>query len=230
MKNQKLSRVARQCAMLCVCLLALTAAAVVNAQGKTKGKVVKAGDLGIASKSNAEGSTAQAEVDPKIVKGLEAAAAAAKHTGKNLVFPSSTRTSFVLIVVVMFEENEKVTREDVGRGVDIGVIYVGAGNKELPTGYYYVKLSEQVEAGKDAATAKPMYAVTLSDVEPGSAGKKPAGSGNATGRRQYRPILIRKDIDKTTPLMINTATFAGDIMAAVEQSIVNTTKSNVKEH
>ena len=29
-----------------------------------------------------------------------------------------------------------------------------------------------------------------------------AGSGNATGRRQYRPIVVRKDIDKTTPLIM----------------------------
>ncbi len=202
--------------------LMLSLAGTVMAQSQSKLKINPSSN-GV---KRTEGSTAQAEVDPKIVKGLEAAAAATKHTGENLVFPSSTGTSFAIL---LFAETAKVTREDVGRGVDIGVIYVGAGNKELPTGYYYVKLSEQVEAG-NAGTAKPMYAVTLTDVEPGSADKATAGSGNATGRRQYRPIIIRKDIDKTTPLMINTATFGGDILAAVEQSIINTTKSNTKDH
>ena len=131
MKNQKFSRVARQCAMLCVCLLALTAGAVI-CQGKTKGKIVDPGDLGAPSKFNVEGSTAQTtEVDPKIVKVLEAAAAATEHTGKNLVFPSSTGTSFAIL---LFPETAKVTKEDVGRGVDIGVIYVATGSENCLRG------------------------------------------------------------------------------------------------
>lgn len=225
MKNQKFSRVAHQCAMLYVCLLALTAAAVI-CQGKTKGEIVDSGDPGASRKFNVEGSTAQTtEVDPKVVKGLEAAAAATEHTGKNLVFPSSTGTSFAIL---LFPETAKVTKEDVGRGVDIGVIYVATGSEELPAGYYYVKLSEQpVEAGGDAGTAKPMYAITLTQAQPGTA--REAGSGNATGRRQYRPILIRKDVSKITPLL-DMSTLGGDILAAVEQSIINTTKSNVKGH
>jgi hypothetical protein len=225
MKNQNLSRFARQCAMLCVGLLALTAEAV-NCQGKAKGKIVDSGELDASQNFNAEGSTAQAKVDPKIVKGLEAAAAATEHTGTNLVFPSSTGTSFA---VLLFPETAKVTKEDLGRGVDIGVIYVDSGNEELPAGYYYVKLSAQpVEAGGDAGT-KPVYAITLTQAQPGSA--REAGSGNATGRRQYRPIVLRKDVSKVTPdgsEMLDTSTLGADILAAVEQSIIKTTKSNVK--
>ena len=70
-----------------------------------------------------------------------------------------------------------------------------------------------------------MYAIMLTQAQPGTA--REAGSGNATGRRQYRPIVIRHDIDKTTPLL-DMSTLGGDILAAVEQSIINTTKSNVK--
>jgi type VI secretion system secreted protein Hcp len=33
-----------------------------------------------------------------------------------------------------------------------------------------------------------------------------AGSGMATGRRQYRPILIRKRIDKSSPLLLKALT------------------------
>lgn len=59
MRIQKLNRLTRQCGMLCVCLLALTAeATVAKGQGKTKGKVVTSGDRGrTSSASNTEGST-----------------------------------------------------------------------------------------------------------------------------------------------------------------------------
>lgn len=115
--------------------------------------------------------------------------------------------------------------DEVNSGAEVGVIYVGTGSKELPAGYYYIKLSQHVEAGKDAGTAKPMHDITLIEAQP----------GNATGRRQYRPIVIRHDVDKATPSedgkeLLSTTTLGGDILAAVEQSIINTSKSNVKEY
>lgn len=232
MKNQKFSRIMRQSAMLCACLLALAAAAsVVNGQGKTKGKVVTPGDSGRASsKANAEGATTQAEVDPQIVKGLEAAAAARGKT-KGKVITSGDLG--VVNSMMLFEEAGKLSGDEVNRGAEVGVMYVGTGSKELPAGYYYVKLSEHVEAGKGAGAASSMYAVTLTEAQPGSAS---GGGGNATGRRQYRPLVIRKDVDKSSPLMksgagtLNLNTLGSDILAAVEQSIINTSKDNTKDY
>ena len=52
----------------------------------------------------------------------------------------------------------------------------------------------------------------------------------------HKPFVITKELDKSTPLMkagtgsLNTSTLGGEIVAAVEQSIVNTTKSNIKDY
>lgn len=204
--------------------LMLSLAGTVMAQSQSKLKINPSSN-GV---KRAEGSTAQTETDPKIVKGLEAAAAARGKTKGKVVASGDSG-----LVIALFEDAGKLSMDEVNRGAEVGVIYVGKGSKELPAGYYYVKLSQHVESGKDAGTAKPMHDITLIDVEPGSSA---ASSGNATGRRQYRPIVLRKDVSKSTPSeeagseLLNTTTLGGDILAAVEQSIINTTKSNVKEH
>jgi type VI secretion system secreted protein Hcp len=59
--------------------------------------------------------------------------------------------------------------------------------------------STQVSLGRDGSIECVYY-------EQGVITAREAGSGLATGRRQYQPLLIRKRIDKSSPLLMKALT------------------------
>ncbi|MDT4967371.1 MAG: hypothetical protein QOJ64_2108 [Acidobacteriota bacterium] len=160
-------------------------------------------------------------VDPTVVRGLEAQAAATKHTGTNLVLPSSTGTSFAIL---LFADAGKKLPREAERSVDVGVIYIASGFDDVPVGYYMVQLSQQ--PSEPGLPGNLLHAITLDG---------PLGAGGTTQKRMHKPFVITKELDKIHFVpqggyeALDPTTLGGTILNAVEGQF-NKSKSNVKNN
>ncbi len=148
--------------------------------------------------------------------------------------------SFALI---NYADNLTFSSARVARGVNVGVIQVEAGSKELPDGYYIVNLKQFAKDEK----GNPLYGITLTNMSGAQAlsiGPKTngtAGNTNGLGAKRVAAVTVQangKDCPLCTVSMpiftkvgktetLQTEGLDTQIVEMVA-GFVNTTKSNVK--
>jgi hypothetical protein len=110
--------------------------------------------------------------------------------------PSNFRAISEVPVTLLTPAGDKVQSATTNTQGEFNFTNVVAGKYVVAIGKYDVKnlkgLNHTVISPRDAASGL-------------ATGRREAGSGMATGRRQYEPLLIRKRIDKATPLLAKTS-------------------------
>lgn len=155
-------------------------------------------------------------LDPTVVRGLEAVAAAADTT----VWVTNTNRCDTedRCAVVLFTGADQLTA---GNTLRVGALYIREGSESLPAGYYTVELTRQPR-GHDLTFVE-------SSVRPDGTVEGP------TEKRMHKPFTIVKEwgavrfVKKDGKEFLDTTTLGGDIGAAAKQ-VVNKSKSNVKNN
>lgn len=142
-------------------------------------------------------------LDPTVVRGLEAVAAAAGTT----VWVTNTNRCDTedRCAVVLFTGADQLTA---GNTLRVGAIYLKQGSEELPAGYYTVELTR----------GHPMYELTFveSSVRPEGTVEGP------TEKRMHKPFTIVKEwgavrfVKKGGKEVLDTTTLGGDIVEIVK--------------
>lgn len=85
----------------------------------------------------------------------------------------------------------------------VAVASAAAPNRDAHSTVMVLRLNgEPIEGDPVGRRGSPGSAIEVSYYESSVLTAREAGSGMATGRRQYQPILIRKRIDKASPLLM----------------------------
>jgi hypothetical protein len=145
--------------------------------------------------------------------------------------------------LINYADNLTFSSPRVARGVNVGVIQVDAGSKELPNGYYIVNLKQFAKDEK----GNPLYGITLtnmSGVQALAIGPKTNGAaGNSTGLGAKRVAAVTVQANgKDCPICgvimplfkktgdVETLQTEGLDTQIVEMvaAFVSTTKSNIK--
>jgi hypothetical protein len=219
--------------ILAICLFALSLTAFGQ---KTDGYVGS-------TKSNVKNALTREPMAEKNLKEMQNAIKPIKleAKGPGALYKSAVGTfTFALI---NYADNLTFSSSRVARGVNVGVIQVDAGSKELPNGYYIVNLKQFATDAK----GNPLYGITLtnmSGVQALAIGPKTngtAGNTNGLGAKRVGAVAVQangKDCPTCTVMMplfkktgdVETLQTEGLDTQIVEMvaAFVSSTKSNTK--